>query len=153
MFLQSDPETFHLTVFESTYVRTIDVLNPLFGVSINSGQHQTHRLIHSKFSSAGTRALQPTLMRKNGCQPQATMASQSHRAYNPRSASTITSHSGGTAFPNSLSSPSQYGRHDPSWCAGSTFQATGIAQPLRTTLTAKMVHRLPSDVASSTSGN
>src|SRR2546425_706146 len=106
----------------------------------------THRLIHSKFSSPGTRALQPTLMRKNGCQPLATMASQSQRAYNPRSASTITSHSGGTAFPNSLSSPSQYGRHEPSCCAGSTFQATGIAQLLMTQLPAKIVHRLPSEV-------
>ena len=112
----------------------------------------THRLIHSKCSSPGKRALDPTLMRKNGCQPHATMASHSQRAYNPRSASTSTSHSGGTAFPNSPSSPSQYGRQDPGCSAGSTFQATGIAHPLRTTLIAKIVQRLPSDVASSTSG-
>src|SRR5438067_13598992 len=113
----------------------------------------THRLIHSKFSSPGKRAFDPTLMRKNGCQPHATMASQSHRAYNPRSASTITSHSGGTAFPNVPSSPSQYGRQEPACSAGITFQATGIAQLLKTTLIAKIVHRLPSEVASITSGS
>src|SRR5216684_5126485 len=113
----------------------------------------THRLIHSKFSSPGTRAFDPTLIRKNGCQPHATIASHSQRAYNPRSASTSTSHSGGTASPNALSSPSQYGRHDPGCSAGITFQATGIAHPLMTTLMAKIVHRLPSDVASITSGN
>src|SRR6266705_1744789 len=82
----------------------------------------TQRLIHAKFSSPGKRALDPTLIRKNGCQPHATIACHSQRAYNPRSAST------------------------------STFQATGIAHPLRTTLIAKIVQRLPSDVASSTSG-
>src|SRR5947209_15934256 len=113
----------------------------------------THRLIQSKFSSPGKPALVPILIRKNGCQPCATMTSQSQRAYNPRSASTITSHSGGTAFPNSVSSPSQYGRQEPFCSAGITFQATGIAHPLRTTLTTKIVHRLPSDVASITSGN
>src|SRR6266704_1546302 len=113
----------------------------------------THRLIHSKFSSPGKRAFDPKLIRKNGCQPQATMASQSQRAYNPRSASTITSHSGGTAFPNAPSNPSQYGRQEPACSAGSTFQATGIAQPLMTTLIAKIVQRLPSEVASITSGN
>src|SRR5437660_11245426 len=113
----------------------------------------TQRLIHAKFSSPGKRALDPTLIRKNGCQPHATMVSHSQRAYNPRSASTITSHSGGTAFPNSLSSPSQYGRHEPFCCAAITFQATVMAQPLMTTLTAKIVHRFPSDVASITSGN
>ncbi len=43
-------------------------------------------------------------------------------------------------------------RHDPACPAGITFQATGIAHPLRTTLIAKIVHRLPSDVASITSG-
>src|SRR2546426_9358683 len=112
----------------------------------------THRLSHSKFSSPGKRALQPTLIRKNGCQPHATIASHSQRAYNPRSASTITSHSGGTALPNSLSSPSQYGRQEPGCSAGITFQATGIAQPLMTQLPAKIVHRLPSDVASITNG-
>src|SRR5947209_17860857 len=112
----------------------------------------THRLSHSKFSSPGKRALDPTLSRKNGCQPHATMASHSQRAYNPRSASTITSHSWGTACPNSSSSPSQYGRHEPSCSAAITIHATGIAQPLMTTLTAKIVHRLPSEVASITSG-
>src|SRR5437868_811908 len=72
----------------------------------------THRLIHAKFSSPGKRALDPRLMRKNGCQPHATMASHNQWAYNPRSASTITSHSWGTAFPNAPSSPPQYGRHE-----------------------------------------
>src|SRR6266568_2010477 len=112
----------------------------------------TQRLIHAKFSSPGKRAFDPTLIRKNGCQPHATMASHSQRAYKPRSASTSTSHSGGTAFPSSPSSPSQYGRQDPGCSAGSTFQATGIAHPLRTTLIAKIVQRLPSDVASITNG-
>src|SRR5207248_4687814 len=65
----------------------------------------THRLSHSKFSSPGKRALDPRLIRKNGCQPHATIVSQSQRAYNPRSASTITSHSDGTALPTSPSSP------------------------------------------------
>ena len=111
------------------------------------------RLSHSKFSSPSKRALHPTLSRKKGCQPHATMASQSHRAYNPRSASTITSHSGGTAVPNVVSSSSQYGRQEPACSAGSTFHATGIAHPLRTTLITRIVQRLPSDVASITSGN
>src|SRR6266581_6765061 len=113
----------------------------------------TQQLIHSKVDSPTRRALTPRLSRKNGCQPHATMASHNQRAYNPRSASTSTSHSGGTALPNSPSSPSQYGRQDPGCSAGSTFQATGIAHPLRTTLIAKIVQRLPSDVASSTSGS
>src|SRR5205807_9586144 len=104
----------------------------------------TQRLIHSKVCSPGKRALHPTLMRKNGCQPRATIISHSQRAYKPRSASTSTSHSGGTALPTSLSSPSQYGRQEPGCSAGSTFQATGIAHPLRTTLIAKIVQRLPS---------
>ena len=42
---------------------------------------------------------------------------------------------------------------DPCCSAGSTFQATGIAQPLRTTLIAKIVQRSPSVVASITSSN
>ena len=37
--------------------------------------------------------------------------------------------------------------------AGITFQATGIAQLLKTTLIAKIVQRLPSEVASITSGS
>src|SRR5260370_16410067 len=68
----------------------------------------TQRLIHAKFSSPGTRAFDPTLIRKNGCQPHATIASHSQRAYNPQSATTSTSHSGAPAFPNSLSTPSPY---------------------------------------------
>src|SRR2546425_8370667 len=103
----------------------------------------THRLIHSKFSSPGKRALDPTLIRKNGCQPHATIASQSQRAYNPREARTITCPSFGTALPSSPSSPSQYGRHEPACSAGSTFQATGMAQLLMTRLLAKIVQRLP----------
>jgi surface antigen len=39
------------------------------------------------------------LIRKNGCHPQARIASQSQRAYNPRSASTITSHVFQFAYP------------------------------------------------------
>ena len=56
------------------------------------------------------RALIPTLSRKNGCQPHARMPSHNQRAYNPRSANTITCHPGGTASWMELSSPSQCGR-------------------------------------------
>src|SRR5258708_10868522 len=97
----------------------------------------THRLIHSKVASPGKRALDPRLIRKNGFQPHATMASHSQRAYNPRSASTITSHSGGTACPNAPISPSQYVRQDPACYAWITFQTTSIASPLKTTLIAQ----------------
>src|SRR6266699_4769288 len=111
----------------------------------------TQQLIHSKVDSPTRRALTPRLSRKNGCQPHARMASHNQRAYNPRSASTITSHSGGTASCNAPSSPSQCGRQDPSCSPGKTFHATGIAQLLTTRLLARIVHRFPSVVASRTS--
>src|SRR5260370_37351209 len=87
----------------------------------------TQRLIHSKFSSPGKRAFDPTLIRKNGCQPHATMASHSQLAYNPRSASTSTALSCGTAFPNSFASPSYRGRHGPACSVFVTVESVGYA--------------------------
>src|SRR5262245_16551192 len=92
-------------------------------------------------------------MRKNGCHPQARIASHIQRAYKPRSASTSTNQSEGMAPERASNHRSQYGRQDPSSSARSTFQATGMAPPLSTTLTANTVQRFPKLVASTTSGN
>ena len=110
----------------------------------------TQRRIHSKVDSLTRRVLIPRISRKNGCQPHARMPSHNQRAYNSRSANTITCHSGGIASWMELSIPSQCGRQEPSFSPFKTFHATGIAQPLTTTLMTRIVQRFRSVVASRT---
>src|SRR2546427_257065 len=80
--------------------------------------------------------------------PRAGSLPPSPRKHNPRSATPNPCHSYGTASCKHVSNSSQYGRHDPFCSARKTFHATGMAQPLTTTLIARIVHRLPSVVAS-----
>src|SRR5581483_4299959 len=71
----------------------------------------------------------PWLMRRNGCQSTATIASYSQEAYNPRSASTSTHQSAGTLPRNCWNRRAQGGRQAPFSVAPTTVQATGRAQP------------------------
>lgn len=69
------------------------------------------------------------LTRRNGCHPSPAMASNSHFAYRPRSASTITVHPAGRRPLNCSSNACHSGFQACCSPAFKTFQATGTAQP------------------------
>ncbi len=69
------------------------------------------------------------LIRKKGCHLHFRIASQSHFAYKPRSAKTMTTQSCGISSSNWENKSSQGSFHDLFSMAGSTRQATGMAQP------------------------
>ena len=75
------------------------------------------------------RKLPPVLMRKNGCQPSRVMRRNSHGAYKPRSANTITVQPRGMAGRSRRSRRSHSRRQACLAPAGKITQATGIAQP------------------------
>src|SRR5260370_16610293 len=72
-----------------------------------------HRLIQSKISSSTARALTPSLIRRNGCQPQSMIAWNNQPAYSPRSAMTSTCQPPVLLPSNPLTHPSHYGFHSP----------------------------------------
>src|SRR5712691_5121060 len=99
------------------------------------------------------RKVPPVLMRKNGCHPSRMMRRNSQRASKPRSASTMTVHARGTARRTWRSMRNHSRRQACLAVAGRTVQATGMAQPRYTTLSAKTVKRVPKVVASRAKAN
>src|SRR6266496_6863327 len=93
------------------------------------------------------------LIRRYGCQPSVWMVWNSHLAYKPRSAATMTVQSVGTLARRSPKSASQCGRHAPGRLASTICQAIGMAQPHTTTLMVRIVKRWPRVEASIANAN
>src|SRR5579871_2331628 len=87
-------------------------------------------------------------MRRKGCQANLTRYWYNHLAYKPRSARTSTVQSAGMLGLSKANRRSQCPRHCPFFVAGSTHQATGIAQPRYITLTTSTVNTCLNVVAS-----
>src|SRR6266851_2535374 len=85
------------------------------------------------------RKLPPVLIRKNGCHPSRVIRRNSHGAYKPRSANTITVQPRGMARCSRRNSRSHSRRQACLAPAGRITQATGMAQPRYTTQKAKTV--------------